>query len=145
MLKEQTKAPEFIAFDQNNQKHSLSDYLGQYVILYFYPKDDTPGCTTEACSIRDNYSELQKKAVIIGVSKDSISSHKEFVNKYNLPFTLLSDPNKEIIKTYDADGVFTKRITYIINPKGIIIKIYPDVNPSTHVQEILNDLDSIIN
>ena len=144
MLKVNTKAPQFSAYDQNNYKHSLTDYTNKYVILYFYPKDDTPGCTTEACGIRDNYLKLQEKAVVIGVSKDSVLSHKEFAEKYHLPFTLLSDPEKEIIKAYDADGAFTQRITYLIDPKGIIVKTYPKVNPAMHAQEILNDLNSII-
>lgn len=141
MLDLNSKAPEFNLPDQNNKKHALRNFLRRYVVLYFYPKDDTPGCTREACSMRDNYEELQKKAVVLGVSADSVKSHKEFAEKYNLPFILLSDPKKSAIKLYQADGLSIKRITYLIDPNGLIIKTYPKVNPSQHAAEIRNDLD----
>ncbi len=141
MLLLQTKAPGFVLRNQDNQEISLDAFQGEYVVLYFYPKDDTAGCTKEACSIRDNYGKLQTMAVILGVSADSVESHKQFAEKYHLPFTLLSDPNKETIKKYQADGVFTKRITYLISPEGIIIKTYPKVDPSQHAEQILKDLE----
>jgi peroxiredoxin Q/BCP len=143
MLEINTKAPNFSLKDQNNKKHSLKDFQGQYVVLYFYPKDDTPGCTREACSMRDHFTILQKKAVILGVSSDSVASHKDFEEKYNLPFILLADTEKEVINAYQANGMSTKRITYLINPEGMIIKTYPKVNPSQHAQEIVDDLDAI--
>jgi peroxiredoxin Q/BCP len=143
MLDLNTKAPSFITKDQNNKDVSLSDFLGHYVVLYFYPKDDTAGCTKEACSIRDSYSVFQKYAVVLGVSADSIESHKKFEEKYQLPFLLLADTNKEIIKKYGADGPFTRRITYLIDPAGIIIKVYPKVDPSVHSEELLRDLEAL--
>src|SRR5579864_6423908 len=104
MLDQGTKAPSFITKDQNNKDVSLSDFLGHYVVLYFYPKDGSSGCTTEACSIRDSYDIFKKYAVVLGVSPDSVESHKSFEGKYQLPFTLLADTSKEIIKKYGADG-----------------------------------------
>src|SRR5258706_2790336 len=103
MLLLQTKAPGFVLRNQDNQEISLDAFQGEYVVLYFYPKDDTAGCTKEACSIRDNYGKLQTMAVILGVSADSVESHKQFAEKYHLPFTLLSDPTKATIKKYHAD------------------------------------------
>ena len=140
MLDLHAMAPDFTAVDQDNRSVSLQDFRGKYVILYFYPKDDTPGCTTEACSLRDNYKDLQEKAVVIGVSTDSVASHKKFADKYHLPFILLADTEKTIIKAYDADGIFAKRITYLIDPDGKIVKAYPKVDPSTHAEEILRDI-----
>ena len=136
--------------DQNGKYHKLSDYKGKWVVLYFYPKDNTPGCTKEACNFRDSFRELQKLDVqILGVSKDSIASHKKFAEKYNLNFPILSDENHEVIKKYKAwgvkkfmgrefEGIFRK--TYLINPKGEIKKIYEKVNPLTHASEIIKDL-----
>jgi peroxiredoxin Q/BCP len=145
MLDKGTKAPSFITKDQNNKVVSLIDFLGQYVVLYFYPKDDTAGCTKEACSIRDSYEVFKKYAVVLGVSADSVESHKKFEEKYQLPFILLADTSKEIIKKYGADGPFTRRITYLIDPTGIIVKVYPKVDPSTHSEELLNDLKTLSN
>ncbi len=143
MLQVQAKAPGFILRNQDNREISLDTFQGKYVVLYFYPKDGTAGCTKEACSIRDNYAKLQTLAVVLGASADSVESHKQFAEKYQLPFMLLSDQNKEIIKKYQADGLFTKRVTYLINPDGIIIKTYQKVNPSQHAEEIINDLESL--
>lgn len=143
MLEINTPAPAFTSLDQDNKTVSLGDFVGKYVLLYFYPKDDTPGCTKEACSIRDNFGELQKLAVVIGVSADSVVSHKKFVEKYQLPFTLLADEDKKIISAYGADGTFGKRISYLIDPKGMIIKTYPKVNPSQHAEQILTDLKNL--
>ena len=143
MLKINTKAPQFSALDQSNKPRELSDFSGKYIILYFYPKDNTPGCTIEACNLRDKYTDLKKKAIIIGVSADSVDIHKMFAEKYHLPFILLADTNKEIINSYNASGIFTKRITYIIDPTSIIIKVYPNVSPSTHANEIVRDLENL--
>lgn len=146
-------APEFSIPDQDGKLHSLKDYLGQWVILYFYPKDDTPGCTTEACNFRDSFHTIQKLGVVIlGVSKDSVKSHKKFADKYQLNFPLLSDESLTTIKAYDAwgekkfmgktyDGIL--RTTYLINPKGMIEKVYEKVNPLTHVGEIIADLQAM--
>lgn len=147
------KATNFSLPDQNGKEHSLSDYRGKWVVLYFYPKDNTPGCTKEACSFRDGYSELKNSnVVVIGVSKDSVASHKKFANKYKLPFILLSDEKTKVIKQYHALGekkMFgrtlqgVKRITYLINPKGETVKVYKKVKPSEHAQEILTDIKSL--
>jgi peroxiredoxin Q/BCP len=136
------KANNFELPDQNGKVHKLSEYLGKWVVLYFYPKDDTPGCTKEACSLRDNFREIQKLgAVILGVSKDSVASHKKFADKYNLNFPVLSDTSGEMIKSYEAKGlVGTRRITYLIDNLGKIRKVYEKVNPTIHAQEIINDL-----
>ena len=141
MLKEQTLAPDFHLPDQNGAIHSLSGYLGQWVLLYFYPKDDTPGCTKEACSFRDNLPNFEKiKVKVLGVSADSPESHSKFVNKYGLNFTLLADPNRAVIKSYEAGGLATKRISYLIDPKGMIYKAYPKVSPAEHADQVLKDL-----
>jgi thioredoxin-dependent peroxiredoxin len=147
------QAENFSLPDQNGGDHSLTDYRGKWVILYFYPKDDTPGCTKEACNFRDSFHELQKLgAIILGVSKDSVRSHKKFADKYQLNFPLLSDEGLEVIKSYNAwgkkkfmgreyDGIF--RTTYLINPDGEIEKIYENVNPLSHAGDILTDLKSL--
>lgn len=143
-LSEGMLAPRFRAVDQNGQEHSLEDYRGKRVILYFYPKDDTPGCTTEACQFRDYYQKLQDKAVILGVSGDTQESHKKFATKYNLPFPLLVDEGKKIQKSYEANGIiFPKRTTYLIDEKGKIVKIYKNVKPEKHAEEILQDLEKL--
>lgn len=137
-----TQAPNFKLLDQDSQIHQLSDYSDQYVLVYFYPKDDTPGCTVEACTIRDNYDGFEQRNIkVFGVSPDSPASHKRFIEKYHLPFTLLSDPDKEVAKKYNADGLFLKRISYLIAPGGEIAKFYPKVSPAEHSQEILEDFD----
>lgn len=143
-------APIFSLLDQDGITRSLHDYLGKWVVLYFYPKDDTPGCTKEACNFRDTFHLLDKlDVIIIGVSKDSVASHKKFATKYNLNFPLLSDEHHEIIEKYNAWGEksFMGRIfpgilrtTYLINPKGEIVKVYPKVNPTIHAKEIMIDL-----
>jgi len=140
MLKEGTKIIDFSLADQDNIIHKLSDYTGR-VLLYFYPKDDTPGCTKEACMITEVYDDFNKAEItVLGVSGDSPLTHKKFKEKYNLPFTLLSDPDKKVIREYGAYSIlFTKRISYLID-KGIIIKVYPKVDPATHAMEILKDV-----
>tara|TARA_B100001109_G_scaffold160666_1_gene130800 strand:- start:58 stop:585 length:528 start_codon:yes stop_codon:yes gene_type:complete len=143
-------APNFTLTDQDNIERSLSDYKNKWLVLYFYPKDDTPGCTTEACNFRDNMEIINKLNVsILGVSIDSIESHKEFSEKYSLPFPLLADTNGEVAKKYDSFGSFVgfkyaSRHTFIINPSGKIHKIYKKVSPSQHAQEIINELKNNI-
>lgn len=137
-------APPFSAIDQDGHFHSLAQYLGQNIVLYFYPEDDTPGCTTEACSFRDAYAEIQEKAVLLGVSSDSQESHEQFVKKYALPFPLLVDGDERIIEAYGANGLFfTKRVTFLIDQEGKIAKIYNDVKPENHVEEVLRDVRSL--
>ncbi|MFA6131477.1 MAG: peroxiredoxin [Patescibacteria group bacterium] len=146
MIKINTKAPEFTLFDQAGEQHSLNDYLGKWVLLYFYPKDDTPGCTKEACSFRDNLPVFNGLNLqVLGISTDSVDSHRRFAEKNSLNFTILSDTLKQTLKNYDAGGVFTKRISYLINPEGVISKIYTKVNPSFHAEEVKNDLSVLQN
>jgi peroxiredoxin Q/BCP len=138
------KAFDFSLPDQNGEVHRLSDYRGQFVILYFYPKDDTPGCTVEACSFRDNQEKFKEKGIVIlGVSKDTVLSHKKFAQKHNLRFTIFSDVEKKVIKEYKAWGLSALRKTYLIDKKGNIIKVYEKVNPLTHAEEILKDVNTL--
>ena len=145
-LKVGDKAPNFALQDQNNITHTLSNYEGQWVVLYFYPKDDTPGCTTQACDFRDAVKRIiASKAVVFGLSVDSVRSHKLFAEKYNLPFSLLADETREVSELYDSLSSFFKvanRNTFIIDPEGNIAKIYLSVNPKTHSEMVLNDLNS---
>ena len=137
-----TKAPAFTVKDTQGNTVSLSDYAGKTVVLYFYPKDDTPGCTKEACSFRDNYSVYQGKDVaVFGVSGDDESSHQSFTDKFNLPFPLLADTAKSLMQSYDVDGGgYAKRVTYIIDGSGTITHVYDSVNTATHAQDIIADL-----
>jgi thioredoxin-dependent peroxiredoxin len=137
-----TKAPTFTTKDTNGNAVSLADYAGKTVVLYFYPKDDTPGCTKEACSFRDNYSAYQGKDIVVfGVSADNESAHQQFTSKFNLPFPLLADTDFSIIKAYDVDGGgYAKRVTYVIDPTGMISHVYATVNTETHATDILADL-----
>jgi len=139
------KAINFSLPDQNNKIHSFVDYQGKWIVLYFYPKDDTPGCTKEACGFRDAFTIYKEKEIIVlGVSKDSTESHKNFADKYKLNFPLLSDIKGDLIRDYKAQGgFFTKRITYLIDPQGEIVKIYNKVDPLLHAPEILKDIDSL--
>ena len=147
------KAPGFRLPDQDGKMHDLKDYAGKWVLLYFYPKDDTPGCTIEACALRDNFPKFKKmKAVVLGVSADPVKKHAKFAEKYDLPFTLLADEKKELI---DAYGVWAKkkfmgreymgilRNSYLINPEGKIAKIYEGVKPKDHAEEVLQDLKTL--
>jgi len=145
MLKVGDKAPDFKLKDETGKEISLSDFRGKKVVIYFYPKDDTPGCTVEACGFRDIYDDiLDAGAVVIGISKDDESSHDKFKSKYNLPFYLLSDPEHKIIEEYGAwQTSSTARITYIVDEEGIVKKAYPEVKPEAHGKEILDDLKSI--
>lgn len=147
-------ATNFTLKDQDGKEHSLTDYKGKWVVLYFYPKDNTPGCTKEACNFRDSYHELQNLGVqILGISKDTIISHKKFAEKYNLNFPILSDSDKKVMKAYKSWGIKkfmgrefegTLRNTYLINPKGEIEKIYEKVNPLTHASEIISYLKDLV-
>ena len=147
MLKAGTKAPNFTLQDQRGDLVSLSDFEGKKVILYFYSKDNTPGCTRQACAFARNYGEFQKEnAVVIGVSKDSVASHLRFAEKYGLPFILLADPELQAIraygvwqekKLYGKVSMGVMRSTYLINEEGIIEKVMPKVKPDTNAEEIL--------
>ena len=146
-------APDFSLLDENDNLHRLSEYQGAPVVLYFYPKDDTPGCTKEACSFRDDYSAYEEVGVtILGVSPDTPQKHLKFKTKYQLPFTLLADPNHEVCDLYgvwgrkkfmgrEYDGVF--RTTYIISAKGEIASVFEKVKPAEHSTEILEALQSL--
>jgi len=148
-LKEGDMAPNFTGKNQNGEVISLKDLRGKKIVLYFYPKDDTPGCTAEACNLRDNYSGLKGSGYeVIGVSADSEKSHQKFIGKYNLPFDLISDTEKEILLAYNAwgekkmygkeyDGILRK--TFIINEDGKIIKIIDKVDTKDHTNQILNE------
>lgn len=144
MLQLSDPAPAFRAADQDGNTHALSDYAGRWLLLYFYPKDDTPGCTVEACNFRDAFSTLTKKIAILGVSKDTAESHAQFAQKFEIPFPLLVDPDKTIIQAYGADGVvFSKRVTFVIDPRGQIAHIYDNVDPDLHARQILEELDAL--
>jgi peroxiredoxin Q/BCP len=141
------KAPEFSLTDDAGRTVALKDFAGKKVVLYFYPKDDTPGCTTEACAFRDAYDEiLAKGAVVIGVSADSVASHAGFKSKYRLPFFLLADPEKKAIQAYGVWGEKTfmgkksmgiLRTTFIIDERGTVAKVFPDVSPKEHAREVM--------
>ncbi len=150
MLKKGTKAKDFTLADQDGKMHTLSDYFGNWILVYFYPKDDTPGCTKEACMIGDVFPKFKKlKAKVFGISADSVKSHKKFAEKYDLPFTLLSDPDKKVLKMYGALGeksmygkkyIGILRTSYLIAPNGKIAKVYEKVNPEKHAEEVLADI-----
>jgi peroxiredoxin Q/BCP len=149
-LKEGDIAPEFSAATSGGGKVSLADFKGKNVILYFYPKDDTPGCTKEACAFRDQFSEFKKRgAAVLGVSTDSAKSHDKFAQKFNLPFTLLADEDKKVVQAYGVWGEKsfmgrkypgTHRVTFLIGPDGRIRKIWPRVKPDEHAAEVLGAL-----
>jgi peroxiredoxin Q/BCP len=134
-----TDAPAFTVKDTNGNTVSLSDFTGKTVVLYFYPKDDTPGCTKQACSFRDAKEQYTSKdIVVLGVSADDEASHQAFTQKYNLNFPLLADTNGELIKAYDVDGGgYAKRVSYVIDGNGKIIHVDSSVNTSTHAGDIL--------
>lgn len=139
-------APSFTLNDAQGQTHYLSDYAGKYLVLYFYPKDDTPGCTKEACHFRDDMAQLEKLgAKVVGISVDSSESHARFAQKYHLPFPLLADTNGQVAESYHAlTNLYVlkiaKRYTFLINPAGKIAKIYTSVDTSNHSQQIIDDL-----
>ncbi len=147
------KAPDFTLLDQDGRQRSLADYKGSWLVLYFYPKDDTPGCTTEACAFRDEREVIAEHgAEIVGISKDSVKSHKKFAEKYGLNFTLLSDEDHAVIEAYGAwapkkmfgrEFIGTLRRTFIIDPHGEIVREYPDVTPKEHALQIIHDLETL--
>lgn len=143
-------APDFILSDPEGKTHSLGDYDGQWLVLYFYPKDDTPGCTAEACSLRDARDDLAAQGVqIVGVSKDDPSSHEKFKAKFSLNFTLLSDPEGKVIEAYGAWGpkmfgrLGIQRKTFIIDPSGHVVKVYGRVTPVGHGEQLLSDVKQL--
>lgn len=149
-LKIGDNAPAFTLPDHTGQLHNLADYAGQWVLIYFYPKDDTPGCTTEACSLRDNLPKFAGlNAQVIGISADSVKSHAKFVKKYGLPFTLLADEDKKVCMAYDVWGekkfmgrtfMGIKRNSFLIDPSGKVAKIYENVKPAEHAAQVLADI-----
>ncbi len=148
-----TPAPDFSLTDQDGATHSLTSQRGHWVLIYFYPKDDTPGCTTESCGFRDHFHALKNSGVtVFGVSKDSVESHKKFAGKYALPFPLLADPEMSMIEAYGAwgqkkflgktyDGIL--RISYLIDPDGKIAKVYEKVKPEEHPAEVVRDIAAL--
>lgn len=137
-----TVAPAFTVKDTQGHLVSLSDFAGKTVVLYFYPKDDTPGCTVEAQGFRDTYPEFQgKDMVVLGVSRDDEASHQAFTEKYGLPFQLLADVDGTLTQAYDVDGGgYAKRVTYLINGEGVIQKVFEKVKTDTHAQDILAEV-----
>ncbi len=154
MLKVGLKAPDFVLLDQDERKHKLKDYYGQWVLLYFYPRDNTPGCTKEACAFRDIFPNFKKIEIkVFGISADSITSHKKFAEKFNLNFSLLADEEKKVLKKYKvwtkkkmAGKTFfgIRRSSYLINPQGKIVKVYKTVKPAEHARQVLEDLQELM-
>lgn len=153
LQKKGTKAKNFTLPDQEGKLHTLKDYLGKWVVLYFYPKDDTPGCTVEACQFRDNFPQFKRSQVVVfGVSADTVKKHAKFVNKYELPFILLADEEKKVVELY---GVWAKkkfmgreymgilRTSFLIAPDGKIAKVYENVKPAEHALEVLRDIGEL--
>ncbi len=146
-------APSFALQDQDDTTHSLADMASKWVVLYFYPKDDTPGCTKEACAFRDSIADLKAMgAEVVGISKDSVASHKKFAQKYELNFPLLGDPDHIVMEAYGAwalkkfigkEYMGTVRKTVLISPEGMIAKEYPNVNPSQHAEAVIVDLKAL--
>lgn len=154
MLEVGMKAPNFDLPDQNGDIHGLKDYKGKWVVVYFYPKDNTPGCTKEACSFRDNHKAIRKLgAEVVGVSVDSAKKHANFVAKFDLPFTLLADIEQKMVNDYEVWGLKkfmgreymgTNRQTFIVDPKGRVAKVYEKVKAATHGEEVLADLKELV-
>jgi thioredoxin-dependent peroxiredoxin len=144
------QAPDFELMDNEGKLHKLSDYQGQTIVVYFYPKDDTPGCTKEACSFRDAYADFREAGVeVIGISPDNEKSHSKFIQKYELPFILLSDPDHQVCETFgvwglkkymgrEYEGVY--RTTFVIGPDGVIKRVFEDVKPADHSHEVLAEV-----
>ncbi len=145
-------APDFTLPDQDGVVHALSSYRGKWVLVYFYPKDDTPGCTKEACVLRDALPRFEGvQASVLGISVDSVASHKKFAEKYGLPFTLLADEDKKVVELYGVWGeksfmgkkyLGTKRTSFLIDPDGVIKTVYENVKPDAHAEEVLADLSA---
>ena len=154
MLKQNDSAPEFSLEDQDGSIKKLTDFSGQPLVLYFYPKDDTPGCTTEACNFRDDYSEFIDKGVqIIGISPDSVKSHQKFQSKHELPFSLLSDPDHKVAEQYGAWGLKKMygreyegilRTTFLIDKNGRVAKVFEGVKPADHSKEVLEEVAKLV-
>lgn len=148
-----SQAPSFVLPDQNGKVHQLADYQGKWLLLYFYPKDNTPGCTVEACTLRDSWSEFTKlNAVVLGISADSVSSHQKFSTKFALPFPILADKQKSMLQVYGVlaeKNMFgktflgIKRSSFLIDSEGKIAKIYRNVKPAEHAQQVLNDIKEL--
>ncbi len=136
-------SPAWSGPDQDGKARSSSDYAGTWLLLYFYPKDDTPGCTIEACGFRDDYSALSGRINIVGVSKDDVSSHKAFADKFNLPFPLIADAYKKMIGDYGIGTELPKRTTFLIDPNGIIRKIHHGFDAAVHAKDIAKDLAAL--
>ncbi|GBC82885.1 Putative peroxiredoxin bcp [bacterium HR10] len=147
-------APDFTLPDQQGRPHRLSDFRGRWVVLYFYPRDNTPGCTKEACAFRDLFPTFRRRGVVVlGVSTDSVRSHQKFAEKYQLPFPLLADEGKEVVCAYGVWGkksfmgrttMGTHRISFLINPEGRVAKVYEKVKPEVHAEEVLRDLAELM-
>jgi thioredoxin-dependent peroxiredoxin len=148
------RAPDFTLPDQHGKKHKLKDYAGKWLVLYFYPKDETPGCTAEACNFRDAREVIAQLsgAEVVGISKDSMDSHKKFAEHHELNFTILSDPDHKVIEAYGAwqpkkfmgkEFLGTQRNTVVINPQGEIVKVYENVDPQAHTGQIIADLKAL--
>ena len=154
MIHENTKAPDFELPNNLGEKTSLSDYIGKPVVLYFYPKDDTPGCTTEACNFRDDFDEYQKLGVeIIGVSPDSVKSHTKFISKHKLPFLLLADEDHKVCEMYGVWGkkkIFGKeyfgvlRTTFLIDKDGNLVRVFKGVKPVRHSKEVIDAIHELL-
>lgn len=152
-LEEGDLAPDFTLPDQTGKPHTLADYRGRWVLIYFYPRDDTPGCTKEACAIRDNFPAFGKlDAQVLGVSSDSVTSHARFAQKYDLPFTLLADEEKQVVRQYGVWGekksfgktfLGTRRMSYLIDPQGKIARVYRKVKPEAHAEQVLQDIEAL--
>lgn len=141
-LSEGITAPNFTAKDDSGHTVSLANFEGKTVVIYFYPKDDTPGCTKQACSFRDSYSEYEDKdIVVLGVSMDDATSHQAFKDKFSLPFPLIVDTDGTLAQAYEVEGGgYAKRVTFVIDSKGVIKKVYESINTETHATDILSDL-----
>jgi len=152
VIKEGQKAPDFVLPSSDGEGVSLKSLRGRPVVLYFYPKDDTPGCTKEACAFRDNYATLKRKAVLLGVSPDSVESHGRFRDKYKLPFPLLADADKEVAKKYGAFGekvLYGKKVvgmirsTFVIDSEGVVRKVFPKVRVDGHADKVLEAVQNL--
>ena len=147
------KAPAFALPDQEGKTHTLAQYRGQFGLVYFYPKDDTPGCTIEACQFRDNFPKFGKlNAVVLGISTDPVKKHAKFVEKYELPFTLLADEEKKVVEMYGVWGtkkfmgreyMGTARTSFLVDPEGTVVKIYENVKPAKHAEEVIEDIKQL--
>ncbi len=153
MPKTHDLAPDFTLLDQSGVSHTLSKLMGTWVLIYFYPKDDTPGCTKQACDIRDSWGEFTKRGcIVLGISTDGEKSHKKFEEKYKLPFILLADTEKEVVRAYHVwapkkfmgrEFLGTLRTSFLVNPEGKIAKVYENVKAALHAEEVLKDLTEL--